>query len=320
MLENGSYYLLGYYPSPDETDGEFHDIDVRVSRPGVRVRARQGYVARDAEVEAARDTQAILDEALGAAMPQAALPLRAVAALVAATAGGATALVTVEATYPAGDVLARDVAELGIMALGPDAELRASAARTVRFADAPGAGEGTSSRASIHHHLDLPAGSMTLRIALASEALGAAGSVHLPIVVPELDEDDAHLGGIALGLQTRASDSLGPPPSDLVPFAPTTRREFGRGEVVEVFTRLFPGATDAGTDGRTTATVSARQGDSTVWTAPLDVVPSGNGQPTLDWRGLLELQGLAAGDYVLNVTATLPNGAALSRRLPFRVR
>ena len=49
-----AYYLIGYNSSQAPSDGKFHEIKVRVKRPGVQVRARKGYWALTHEQTAAR--------------------------------------------------------------------------------------------------------------------------------------------------------------------------------------------------------------------------------------------------------------------------
>lgn len=53
------YYSIGY--SIGESDGKYHEIDVRVKGRGTRVRHRQGYVARSARDRMAQTTIAALD-------------------------------------------------------------------------------------------------------------------------------------------------------------------------------------------------------------------------------------------------------------------
>jgi hypothetical protein len=49
LQDSSSYYLIGYNSTRAPTDGKFHEIRVRVKRPGIDVRARRGYWALSAE-------------------------------------------------------------------------------------------------------------------------------------------------------------------------------------------------------------------------------------------------------------------------------
>jgi VWFA-related protein len=49
IRDSSAYYLLGYSSTAAPADGKFHEIKVRVKRPGVQVRARKGYWALTAE-------------------------------------------------------------------------------------------------------------------------------------------------------------------------------------------------------------------------------------------------------------------------------
>jgi VWFA-related protein len=77
--ESQLYYLLGFRRADQGADGEFHRIEVKVNRPGVDVRTRQGYYAPGEEpvtTVASRDTpSAPLMNAMAGVLPNKDLPL-----------------------------------------------------------------------------------------------------------------------------------------------------------------------------------------------------------------------------------------------------
>ena len=85
--ENSTYYLLGYHSDSSRAPGRFRKIEVRVKRPGLRVKARRGYMAPNPKTSTkARETPAAgglspaLRAALNSPLPIGDLPVRVFAA------------------------------------------------------------------------------------------------------------------------------------------------------------------------------------------------------------------------------------------------
>lgn len=55
-------YILAYYPDNAQWNGEFHEIKVKVDRPGVGVRARSGYLATNSTPLKEKDQNAMLSQ------------------------------------------------------------------------------------------------------------------------------------------------------------------------------------------------------------------------------------------------------------------
>ncbi|HMJ85575.1 MAG TPA: VWA domain-containing protein [Vicinamibacterales bacterium] len=97
--DNSSYYVLAYYP-PDARPGRAHKIDVRMTRPGLTIRARKGYVTPKKTTPAAVNAKDIrtpeVRDAIESPIPVSGLTMHVFAAPFKGTAPNASVLLGVE--------------------------------------------------------------------------------------------------------------------------------------------------------------------------------------------------------------------------------
>lgn len=317
VQENSSFYLLGYYPEPLIADGKFHDLKVHVSRPGTIVRARTGYVAPSKE-RATETTAAVLNKAMSAGVNVSGLPIRVFAAPLAATAKGMTTAVTVEVTYPFpidGSRRIDDTLELSIMALDPDAKVKFKASRPMKIAGtAPSTGDITF---LLDEAIELPAQSLTLRVGVASQVLGKAGTSQIAMDVPKVSDSKLQMSGIAIGFDGPARGAVMNASliERLIPFQPTTTREFKSSDTLKLFGRLFW----KGKDQPVVSVSITGSGAPVTVTVPATAKTVENRQEAV-LDTVLPLKNLSPGQYHLVIDARLPNGQTASRVVPIKIQ
>jgi VWFA-related protein len=320
VLENGHYYLLGFYPDPMIDDGKFHEIHVTVNRPGLIVRARHGYVAPGvAPAKPMTETRAMTGR-LGAGLDDPGLSIRAFAAPLSAAPNGRTrTLVTMEIAYPLPEGHNRtidDDVRVGILALTPDSKIKASFQRPVKLFGSwqPNA----QGKLVVNETIDLPTEPLALRVGVTSRALGKTGTTHLSIDVPDFEDKKIQLSGLVIGLPSRRADAAAGLDSlkGIVPFQPTADRTFGAGDTLHVYSRLT-WRTD-GDAATVRLSVTGHEGlPVRELSIPGRLVSSGHHLGELDVT--VPLAGLAPGEYVLKAEA-LQGGKSSVRQVPFVIR
>jgi len=317
VTENGSFYLLGFYPNTTPQTDRFNEVEVKVKRPGLRVRARAGYHAASARIDAATPAAARLASAMTSALDVRGLALRASVSPVLPMQDTMRTAVTVHVTYPSdvGPDLPVDTLRVQLLALDGDAKVKASVERayTIR----PSRPGQTESTLVINDVINLPSQPLTLRIGVASEALGRAGTLQVPVHVPKPFESRIQMGGVVIG----ASGDAGPATlgadfiKAVLPFQPTTGRIFTNDQTLRVFAPVFwRGRETVATVTLTLkgAGVTLRREEKLTVAQPVD----GRRLTTLDT--LIPLEQLS-GAFALTLEASVKDGQTATRTLTFDV-
>ena len=314
--ENGSYYLIGYRSSGDPTPGRYRRIEVRVYRPGLTVRARNGYYGRRTERTDNSGVTPALRKALASVVPARDVAMQVTAApfVVPGKRDSTMAIVLAvrEPAPPPGEKSTRTNVDVLVGAYGPDGrrfgsqrlnaviQLRAESGATVQY--------------EVLSEMRLRPGRYQLRFAAESSLHGKSGSVYYDVDVPDFSKDDFAVSGLVLA----AVPSVAVAPRDafakLIPVVPTSRRNFWKVDQVVSFLRLYQ-------SGKTTAPVKVnlaiRDWNDRAVFQHSELIEGASFMQTrsADYRVQLPIATLEPGPYVLTIEA---DAAGKTRRRDVR--
>jgi len=256
VQDNSSYYVLAYYPPSDKRDGRFHKIDVRVSRPGLTVRARRGYLSPKGKAPAATTDNgakggpsAEVRDALNSPLPISGLTLHVFAAPFKGAAPNASVLLGAE-------MLGRDLklgpnekVELTYYAIDAQGKVRGGNTDTLTLNLKPETQariEQTGFR--LLNRLELPPGRYQLRVASRDAGGGAIGSIIYDLEVPDFYKAPLSMSGLVISSAAGSKLPTARPDEQLkqvLPGPPVGLREFPETDEIAVFAEVYDNQTSA---------------------------------------------------------------------------
>jgi VWFA-related protein len=325
VRENSTYYLLGYTSSNDRRDGRHRSLHVGVTRAGLRVRARDGYIAPFKNEQAPEPMHiASLSPSLSSAitnpLPDDTVPIRMVAAAFKRQGKNPIVALTAEID-PASlglvekDGLYQGHLEVGFIATDMRSTLYPGEHYTADLSLKTDTYEMARRQRGLRvaSEMELPPGRYQLRFAAGNTA-GRSGNVVYELAVPDFHKDPLMLSGLALtSVSTSVAATMAPrdPLKGLLPRPATARREFDTGDTIGVFGEAYdnvspPASIDVLLDMRT----------------PDGRLVRTEAVHTNRFLIQLPLAGIPPGEYVLHVDARATSGPPRSavRDLSIRVR
>lgn len=334
VVENSSYYLLGYYPANAGREGAFHRLEVKVKRPDIRIRARNGYfVTAPRSLAAAEEplpgAPAALRDALVSPIPQSALPM---SIHVAPFKGGddkASVLVTVEygaAAFADGGVVTsdRDRLDTSVIAVNPVGKVAQSDHATIGLNVNPDTLKAMRVLGfRTHSRLELPPGRYQIRAAALLPGKGLSGSVHEDVEVPDFAHAPLTLSGLTLTSMVAGytpTARFDPRMREVLPAPPSPGRDFRNDEAIALYVEVYSAGGVPQTDVHFKTRILNNGGETAFEREDVRtgeaLKQSRNGYPLQ-----VSLRPLPPGDYVLRLEASTPAaaGGPAVRETTFRV-
>ena len=337
VRDNSSYYVLGYYASNDRRDGGFRRIEVRVNRPGVTVRSRNGYQAPSGTppkielADASEGTSQELREVMATPLPVSGLTLRTSALPFTGERPDAAVVVMVELdgrdlSFSERDGLFEDTVELTMMLIDSGGKIRGGENRSLKLKLKPENHEIVSRYGlRVVSRFDVKPGRYQVRLAARESGAGRSGSIGYDVEVPDFSEGKLLMSGLAItsaGASRTPTAKADPYFEDVLPAQPTTVREFSSEDEIFLFVEVYDNETKVSHKVDITSTVRTDEGrvvfrtDEERSSTELQGARGGYGHVTS-----ISLRDLTPGIYVLRTEARsrLDQESLVFRQLQFRV-
>jgi len=311
VSDNSSYYVLAYYP-PDPRPGRNHRIQVRVSRPGVTVRARKGYVTPKKTEETkttAGTTPPELRDALDSPLPVSGLTIRVFAAPFKGTAPNASVLLGVEMNGRNLQLSTTDKISLSYLAIDTNGKIKGGNTDSMTMANLRPETKSRIEESGLRvlNRLDLPPGRYQLRVGAFDSAGGNVGSVLYDVEVPDFQKTPFTISGVVLTSASAAALPTVRPDEQLravLPMPPVAIRTFPANDEIKLFAEVYDNAGNTPHKVDITTTITTDEGkvmfktDETRDSADLGGKSGGYGYVTS-----IPLKDLPPAKYVLKVSA-----------------
>jgi len=343
LEDNSSYYVLGYYPTNEKLDGRFRNVQVKILKPGLKVRFRKGYAApvppkKEKPLKGSPEerTSVPLRDALDSPIAISGLTITAFAAPFKGAGANVAIAMAIEVDgstlkftqTPEG--LFTDDLEISLFAADASGKIKDGARDVVKLSLRPQTHDLVRQGVfRIVRRIQIPPGKYQLRIGGRESNGGKVGTVIYDLDAPDFAKGNLTMSGIALASASGSRfPTASPDPSvnefkDVLPSPPSASREFPRQDTLAVFAEVYDNVVKTPHRVEITATVLADDGKVVHTTS--DTRKSEELQGTTGGYGYttkFPLLNLAPGRYVLRLTATSQLGKPepVTREVEFRVQ
>jgi hypothetical protein len=311
-------------------------VDVRVTRPGLRVRARNGYSTPRGRPEPSKavnaETSAELREAIESPVPISGLGISVFAAPLRGADSNASVALTLEIDgkklrFTEKNGTFADDVEVAVIAVDHSGKVRDGGRDLMNLRLRPQTHALVSKNGvRIARRLEVPPGRYVLRVGVRDLGSGAVGSVSYDLDVPDFSRSDLAMSGLLLtSASASQTPTANPDPEfkELLRAPPAALRAFPRGDVLSFYAEVYDNQTKTPHRVSIKATVLADDGNVVFNSEEERRSDELQGQKGgYGYGAMVPLTEFPAGRYVLRVEARtlLSNGGTASREVEFTVR